>query len=321
VLVSFVSPLSALVALAVILPLAAYVATGRHAERAAAVLGLPPESRRRRFAGLASLTVIGLLLGLAAAQPVLTFEGRLRVRKDVQAYVVFDTSKSMLASERYGAPNRLARAKSFAIRLRSRLADIPFGIASLTDRTLPHLFPGADAQEFAGTARRAIGIERPPAEIQFTGRATTMQALAAFSTQDWFGRAPHRLIVVLTDGESRPFVDASIGALFRRARPIDAIFVHVWSPTEQIFLGPGVVDPDYAPDPQSDATIRGLANVAGGQAFEETDLDAAARAARAVVGEGPTIEDRPQRKRVRLAPYLALGAFVPLSLLLYRRNL
>lgn len=317
--VSFSSPLAALVALGVALPLAALAVGGRHVDRVAATLGLQPASRRRRGAVAASLAAIGALVAVAAAQPVITQERREQVRTDVQAFAVFDTSRSMLASGGDRAPDRLQRAKAFAIGLRSRLGDVPFGIASMTDRTLPHLFPTADQDEFAATARRAVAIERPPPQ-GFSLRATTMGALSAFSTQSFFGDVPHRLLVVLTDGESRPFVDESIGALFRRQPSIDAIFVRFWGPSERIFVGGGAVDPVYRPDPRSEATLTRLASVVGGEALTESQLGAAARAARAAIGNGPLASERPEQRRIELAPYVALGIFLPLSLVLWRRN-
>lgn len=318
--VSFLSPLSALVALAVALPLAAFVVGGRRADALAAALGLPPERRARRAAVVASLSAIGVLLALAAARPVVTVDRHERVRTDAEGFVVFDTSRSMLASSGYHEPDRLERAKAFAVALRARLPEVPFGIASMTDRTLPHLFPTPDATEFGATARRAVGIEQPPPE-GFSRRATTMGALSAFSTQSFFADVPHRLLVVLTDGESRPFVDATIGALFRRAPSIDTVFVRFWRPGERIFLGRSVVDPLYRPDGRSEATLSRLAGVVGGSAYGETQVDAAARAVRAAIGSGPVASERPDRHRIQLAPYVALAAFLPLSLVLWRRNL
>jgi hypothetical protein len=319
--ISLTNPVSALIVLAAVAPLVAFVVGGRRAARVAGILGLPPESQRARRLVAGALAAIVVLLTLAAMQPVLTQEGSVRVRTDVEAYAVFDTSRSMLASRRFGGGERLTRAKAFAIELRTRLADIPFGIASMTDRTLPHFLPNADLDFFTATARRTVSVDNPPAEQALSLRATTMQALAGFSAQSFFSDVPKRLLVVLTDGESRPFVDASIGALFRREPQIEAIFVRFWHPAERVHLERGFVDPLYRPDPTSSATIQRLADVVGGSAFSEDDVDAAVRAARDVLGDGPTGEDREQRKRRELAPYLALAAFLPLSLVLWRRNL
>ena len=68
----------------------------------------------------------------------------------------------MLARRGPGRPTRFHRAKELAIALRDSLADVPAGVASLTDRALPHLTPTADRAAFASVVHEALGIERPP---------------------------------------------------------------------------------------------------------------------------------------------------------------
>src|SRR5207247_878048 len=98
-------------------------------------------------------------------------------RTDVQAYVVLDTSKSMAASAGAGGETRLDRAKGEALEVREGLSSVRFGIASLTDRVLPHLFPTGDPAVFATTLRQSVGIDRPPPGVNST-RATSFAALA-----------------------------------------------------------------------------------------------------------------------------------------------
>src|SRR5204863_448117 len=117
---------------------------------------------RSRLGVPGAIAVVAGLLGIAAAQPVISGT-RTRVgRSDAEVYVLFDTSRSMLARRSPGSSDRLERSKRLALHLRQSLADVPFGIASLTDRMLPHLFPTLDGDVFASTLRDAIGIERPP---------------------------------------------------------------------------------------------------------------------------------------------------------------
>ena len=52
----------------------------------------------------------------------------------------------------------------------------------------------------------------------------------------------------------------------------------------------------------------------------EDNLGAAARTARDLVGSGPSVVRGERRWHVALAPYLAAGAFLPLALLLWRRD-
>ena len=109
----------------------------------------------------------------------------------------------MLARSGADAPTRLGRAKAAAIKLRSALPEIPVGVASLTDRTLPHLFPSADADVFRATVGLALDIEKPPPRSSFITNATSFDSLATVATQRFFSPpAARRAVVVLTDGET-----------------------------------------------------------------------------------------------------------------------
>ena len=108
------------------------------------------------------LLVASALIGLAAAQPVLAQTKTLRVRTDAEVWFVLDVSRSMLAQADTGSPTRLARAKAAASTFRASLSGTPVGIASMTTRVLPHLFPGSNEDVFQTTLDRSLGIERPP---------------------------------------------------------------------------------------------------------------------------------------------------------------
>ena len=81
-------------------------------------------------AGFVFLTPLAGLFALAAMQPVLELGRERAEREDAELYVVFDTSRSMLAAAAPGEPNRLARAEELALRLRARIPLVPVGIAS-----------------------------------------------------------------------------------------------------------------------------------------------------------------------------------------------
>ena len=68
---TFVSPLGALVVLAVFGPLAAFVIAERNRRRVVGILGLPGTRAVSRGAVVTSLVAIAALLGAAAAQPTL----------------------------------------------------------------------------------------------------------------------------------------------------------------------------------------------------------------------------------------------------------
>ena len=68
----------------------------------------------------------------------------------------------MLARVGAGAPTRFERATAIAGTLRDAIPTAAVGIASLTDRVLPHVFPTQDRADFDVTLREAIAVQRPP---------------------------------------------------------------------------------------------------------------------------------------------------------------
>jgi hypothetical protein len=316
---AFLTPTAALVALAVVIPLAAHALLERRARRVSRHLTLtPPPFRSRLGVPLAIVAVAGLL-GLAAAQPVLSGTRAQVGRNDAEVYLLFDISRSMLAKAESGAPDRLTRAKRLGQQLRTRLGDVPFGIASLTDRMLPHLFPTLDATLFVSTLRDAVGVERPPPAGQGP-LATDFNALGNIGPYNYFRpQTEKRLLVVFSDGESKPFDDVVLRSQLRQHR-VHVLFVHVWNSRERIFLRRNQPDPAYRPDPDSSREAGRVADAGGGEVLGE-DIGALTSAAKNVLGTGPATKLREQRTRVSLAPFVALAALVPLGFVLLRRNL
>jgi hypothetical protein len=315
----FLSPLGALLAIGALIPLVALFRGRRRANRVRKVVGLPRPEARRLLVPLATVLLAGSLLGAAAAQPVLERTSTRHVRTDAEVFFVIDVSRSMLAQSGEGSPTRLARAKAAASDLRADLSDVPVGIASLTDRVLPHLFPSSDADVFGVTLERSIGIERPPPRTAFATNATNLNALMKLKTLRFFRPgSEHRLAVVFTDGESQPVARARLGVLFKRKPAIETIFFHVWDEDERVYSR-GVPEPQYLPDPSARALLDGIAASVGASVFEEVGVGVAQRA-RELLGEGPTVVEGRERGREALAPYLTIAAFLPLGLLLWRRD-
>lgn len=313
------TPLGGLLVLGVVVPLGALFLVRRHGRRVRALLGLADPPVRSLLLPLGALLAVGAFLGAASAQPVIQRTTKLERRTDAEVFVVLDTSRSMLARSGSSA-TRIERAKAAARELRRAIPEVPVGIASLTDRVLPHLFPSSDADVFDATLDRAVGIERPPPRSSFALSATKLDALATLRTQRYFApSARKRLLFVLTDGESQPVAGARLGALFRQAQAIDTIFVQFWSSDERVFTE-GAPEPQYRPDPSAHALLVGLAESIGGSVYEERDVSAARQKARALLGSGPTVALGEQAGRVPLAPYLAAAALAPLGLLLRRRD-
>jgi VWA domain-containing protein len=315
----FLTPFGALLALGALVPLAALLLVSRRAGRVRGRLDLAQPPRRRFVVIFAAVLVAGTFLGVAAAQPVVERTTTLRTRTDAEAYVVLDISRSMLAQRGTGSPRRIDRAKAAAIALRSSLADVPVGIASLTDRLLPHLFPSVDQDVFEATVDRSVGIEQPPPRSSLATGATRLDTLATIRTLRYFSpKARKRLIVVLTDGETQPVAGARLAALFRRSPAIETVFLHHWDSTERVYTG-GAPEP-YRPDPSARTRLDGLAKLIGASVYDESDVVAAAERARDLLGDGPTVVRGEHGGRVPLAPYLAAAALAPVALLLRRRD-
>jgi von Willebrand factor type A domain len=317
---TILTPLGALLALGIVLPLIALLRARRKATRVRDVLGVEQPRRRALAAPLAALVLGATLLGLAAAQPVFEWTRDRTVRTDAEAFVVVDVSRSMLAQSGTGSPQRLERARDVATSVRASLPDIPVGVATLTDRVLPHVFPTTDQEVFEATLRRSIGIEKPPPRSSFATGATSLNALSTLRGLRFYTpKSSARLAIVLTDGESQPVANARLGGLFRRDPAIEMLFVHFWGEDERVYTR-GVPEPQYLPDPSSRSVLDRLAASSRGAVYEEGQVDAVRSKARELLGSGPTVVTGEQAGQLALAPYLAFAALFPLGLLLWRRD-
>jgi hypothetical protein len=319
--VSFLTPLDALFGLAALVPVAALLLSERAAARVARVLAVPGPRRRRLVPAAAALVVLVALVAAAAAQPVVVHRRLVNERADAQAFFVFDTSLSMEASTGVGQPTRLDRAKSLALRLRAQLPDLPVGIASMTDRTLPNMMPSTDTTLFARTLTQSVAIDSPPPSQVYHGRATTFEALVPLVESHFFSSGVvRRVLVVFTDGEAQPLSSVVKLTLQRR---VTTVFVHVWSPRDLLYDRAHGQKPDlgYRPDPSSADALAQLATVTGGSSYSETQLSQIAHATRDAVGFASTQKRISAYARVALAPWFVLGGILPLGFLLYRRNL
>ena len=315
----FLSPLASLVALAVALPLLAFALLERRARRVSSGLGLEPPPLRTRLGVPGAIAVVAGLLGIAAAQPVISGTQTRVGRSDVQVFVLLDTSRSMLAKAGPNAPTRFERARRLALGLRHELTDVPFGIASLTDRALPHLFPTLDADVYASTLRDAVGIERPPPSGS-EPVATAYDSLGDVATNNFYKASVRkRLLVIFSDGESRYFDEVVLAREFKKGL-VHVLFVQLWHPDEKIYVSKKNVDPGYRPDPAAHGAAQRIASAGGGEVLGEDPAAIAARV-KAFVGSGPETKLREQRTRVSLGPYVALAALLPLGFVLLRRNL
>jgi hypothetical protein len=309
----FLTPTAALVALAVLLPLAAFIVAERRVADVRRLLTLQPPRGGVDVAAIALPVAAVLLLALAAAQPAFSNTRAQHVRTDAEALFVVDISGSMAASPSSGGSRRLDRASSAALRLRASLPSVPAGVATLTDRVLPNLLPVPDAAAFDATVRQTVAINQPPPR-ELNVRATNFVALSSIPTSGYFQRsATHRAIVLLTDGESDFYDPAAVGRALDGTPRTAFLAVRFWRSGESIYEASGKPDPNYRPDPESKTQLASLAAAAHGRVFAEEDLGGAASALRAMLGDGPTRSVGRTQTTHALAPYVALVALIPLG--------
>jgi von Willebrand factor type A domain len=317
---TILTPIGALLAIGLVVPLLALRRIRRRASATRSALGVAQPARRSLLTPIAALVAGGLLLALAATQPVFAWTRDRTVRTDAEAFVVLDVSRSMLAQQSLQSPKRIERAKEAAKELRRGLPDVRVGVASLTDRVLPHLFPSADEKVFDATVDRSVGIERPPPRSSFLTGATSLNALATLRGLRYFTpTSTARVAIVLTDGESQPVANARLGGLFKRDPPIGLVFVQFWNEDEKVFTR-GTPEPQYTPSASARPTLDRLAASTGGSVYSENQLGAAGRKVRALLGSGPTVVQGERAGKIALAPYLAVVALLPFGLLLWRRD-
>jgi hypothetical protein len=319
--IDFLTPEAVLLAVGALIPIVFLLDGERRADFVRFALGLgQPDARHRRLL-LGSIVAVGALLGIAAAQPVLSLKTGAESRQDAEVWFVMDTSRSMLASDSLRSPTRFDRAKHDAIEIRRDLSDVPSGVASLTDRLLPHVFPTSDAGVFGAVIDRVVGIDRPP-PASFNVTATTLGSLSALANRNFYERAvTNRVAIVFTDAESRPFSSASIGRIFRRPPGIHVVFVRYGNTGERVFTLAGGAERGYTPDPNAPNTARVLAEATGGAVYDEGSTSGVVSTVRKMIGSGDTSVDSDDRRDVPLAPYSVAVAFLPLGLVLWRRNL
>src|SRR5947208_10596133 len=106
----FLSPLASLVALAVVVPLTAYALLELRARRVSAHLRLEPPPLRTRLGVPGAIAVVAGLLGIAAAQPVISGTRTPVGGSHGEVYVLSDTSRSTLAKTSRGPTDRHERS-------------------------------------------------------------------------------------------------------------------------------------------------------------------------------------------------------------------
>ncbi len=316
---AFQTPGWALVALLVVLPLAALLVARRRSVRVVRVLALDPPGRNALVVPVVALVGVAVLVGTAAAQPVLVDAGAAPTRDDAEVLVVVDVSRSMLASPAAGAPTRFDRARSLARRVRAAVPEVPAGVVSISDRVLPHLFPTSDPRAFATVLDRAVAVGRPLPRIG-GGLATSVDPLIAVASRGYFtDGVSRRLMLVFTDGEVVPIDAQLFREGFAEAPPVDVVFVRLGSSDERVFRADGRAE-SYRADARLGAQLDLLAGAIGAPVVSEAEPAHVEQVVREALGSGAVHTVRERRSTVALAPLVLVGSLVPLAVLVRRRN-
>jgi hypothetical protein len=316
--IAFLSPFAALLALAVAVPLAAIALRERRHGNVRSAIGLGDPPARVHLPEAVALVVAFGLLGAAAAQPVVRIPTTVEKRTDAEAYVVIDITRSMLAGRSAESPTRIERAKQIALDLRRALPDVPFGVASHTNRSLPHLFPTADAAQYELVVTKAVGINRPPGtESNPFARSTDFSSFGAFATENFFSAgSTKRLAIFMTDGESNLFAERKLAEVLADGG-VELLLVQLWEPEDRVWQQDGTAEPAYRTSEVSREAFLALGELTlGGRVYDGDELAEVISAARGYLGSGPLVEVSAPGRTVSLAPHAVLAACIPLGFLL-----
>ena len=130
--------------------------------------------------------------------------------------------------------------------------------------------------------------------------------------------AKKRVLVVLTDGESRPLTE-DLADAFSAKPAIEVMFVHLWEGDEQVFIA-GVPEVTYRSDPTSASTLEQVAQAVGGEVLDEGAAGSVPGRVRELIGDGPTANREHEGNRRALMPWITLLTVIPLAYVLRRRN-
>ena len=315
---TLLAPYGLLLLLGLVPVLAAFVQAERRAGNVRSRLGLRAPGPFRPVAATVALCLAAAFVALAASRPVVREREARYTRTDAEAIFALDISRSMLAAASTAGPTRLNRAKAAAKTIRAAIPDVPAGIATFTDRALPNLFPTSDADAFSATIDRSVGVDRPP-PLGSSLTVTTFEALAmprGYFTPD----RRHRLLVILSDGESRDFSASLLRAALGRASGIQTVLVRFASSDERVFGREGLPETDYRPESTAQ-TIQRFVHATKGRVFDEGRLGQAEAAVKEGVERGPRARIGIASTTTELTQVFVLAAFVPLGFLLWQRNL
>jgi hypothetical protein len=302
----FLTPRGALVALAFVVPLAALVSRERAGGRLRSALSLHHPTRVRSLPRVVGIVALAALIAAAAAQPSLRTTSSARVRANAELYLTFDVSRSMLASSGPGGVVRFERARAIGGRLQRAFRDVPTGVATLTNRMMPLLFPTGDERGVIATIGHSLKILQPQPAFLTAERATQIGTLDLAADRSYFDPGiGKRVLIVLSDLDTDFFSLKGTLELLRRHQ-IEPFLIRVAVPGERIFDSRGRPAAYRSVTTVSVRTLR----AAGWHAYEENEVGRAIVDIRGFLGKGATVPSGLVQSRRDLAWVPAVGALL-----------
>ena len=247
----------------------------RRNERARTLLGTRPDRLPGRGWTLPGAVVaIAAVLGLAAAQPVLSSTTRSpgprrRGGARRRRHVAVDGRVDDGGVRRAPRPRAGDRASGSG----PRSPDVPTGLGTFTDRPLPLLLPTTDRDAFAAAVHESLGIERPPG-LQSSTTISSFDAVAPFPLEGYFrprseeaaARDPHRR------GEHGLQRAPASARASRRSRGRPSSSSASAGPGERVFGPSGQPESAYIPPPATGETLHNFLAATHGHAYGEDDV-------------------------------------------------
>jgi hypothetical protein len=253
-----------------------------------------------------------VLVAATAAQPARRVTSTTPARSDAEIYLTFDVSRSMLAATAPGGSTRLERARALGRTLVEHIDGVATGVATLTNRMMPLLFPTGDRRSVTAVIDHSLQIMQPPPIPYTTARESSLSALGLAADRSYFDpTARKRALIVFTDLDSDAF---SLSGTLRilHSHRIEPFVVRVARPGERVFDAKGR---PYAYRSVSTVTVAGLRS-AGWHAFEEGDTASVVATVRGMLGDGPVSRGGTVESQQNLAPYAAFAVVLLAALLL-----
>jgi hypothetical protein len=300
----FLTPWAALVGLAFIVPLAMLAIRESASARVSRALDLRPLPLSRILLRPLALAVLALLVAVTAAQPTVRATDSTLVRSDAELLLTFDVSRSMAAAGAPGGVGRLERARALGQDLHEALPDVPTGVATLTNRMMPLMFPTGDKRGVTAVIDNALRLMQPQPAALTAARASSLGALTLAADRSYYNpSARKRALVVFSDLDSDFFSLEGTLRLLRQNR-IEPFLVRVAAPGEQIFDASGRPNAYVS---VSTVSVAGLRQ-ARWHAFEEGESTRLVSEIRTYLGQGPVEASGLVESQRTLAPWFALAA-------------